>query len=152
MISKIVLLFLIGMAILAMFGRLRFPGQNKIKSLRCEKCGQFKIGKITCKSSECPYLWLRNRHVERTLNSSLPYIRRCIDFTVVLASSSIGSEVEKCENEQKGQNAIEGCFGPSYEVWICFLGLYQSRHSLFHFDRLGFFLEHFHFALARRNG
>ena len=32
MILKIVLLFLVGMAILAMLGRLRFPGQSKTKS------------------------------------------------------------------------------------------------------------------------
>jgi hypothetical protein len=45
---KIVTFFLIGMAVLAMFGRLRFPGQKKLNSARCSKCGRFKIGQGPC--------------------------------------------------------------------------------------------------------
>ena len=48
MISKIVLLFLVGMAILAMLGRLRLPGRTLSRAERCEKCGQFKIGRSAC--------------------------------------------------------------------------------------------------------
>ncbi len=47
-IVKIVTLFLIGMAVLAMFGRLRFPGSRRLSSARCPKCGRFKIGKSPC--------------------------------------------------------------------------------------------------------
>jgi len=47
-IFKIVSLFLVGMAVLAMFGKLRFPGQDKISSARCPRCGRFRIGKGPC--------------------------------------------------------------------------------------------------------
>ncbi len=48
MIAKIVLLFLVFMAVLAMFGRLRFPGQKFIQSKRCPRCGRLRIGKGPC--------------------------------------------------------------------------------------------------------
>ncbi|MEM7598409.1 MAG: hypothetical protein AAF382_12010 [Pseudomonadota bacterium] len=47
-LSKIAILFLVFMAILAMFGRLRFPGQKKLAEKRCAKCGRFRIGKGPC--------------------------------------------------------------------------------------------------------
>lgn len=47
-ILKIISFFLIGMAVLAMFGKLRFPGQKKLQSRRCPKCGRFKIGSGPC--------------------------------------------------------------------------------------------------------
>lgn len=47
-LSKIVLFFLIGIAVLAMFGRLRFPGQDKLASRKCPTCGRFRIGKGPC--------------------------------------------------------------------------------------------------------
>jgi hypothetical protein len=47
-ILKIVSLFLVAMAVLAMFGRLRFPGQKKLNSARCRSCGRFRIGKGPC--------------------------------------------------------------------------------------------------------
>lgn len=47
-IFKIVSLFLIAMAALAMFGKLRFPGQKKLNSARCPRCGRFRIGKGPC--------------------------------------------------------------------------------------------------------
>lgn len=51
-ILKVVLLFLVAMAVLAMFGRLRFPGQAKLESKRCPKCRRFRIGKGPC---QCGY-------------------------------------------------------------------------------------------------
>jgi len=47
-IFKIITFFLIGMAVLAMFGKLRLPGQKKLQSRRCPHCGRFKIGKGPC--------------------------------------------------------------------------------------------------------
>jgi len=52
MIVKIVLLFLIGMAVLAMFGRLRIPGAEAARRLgggrKCPKCGRHRIGRGRC--------------------------------------------------------------------------------------------------------
>ncbi|MBD3676812.1 MAG: hypothetical protein HUJ27_00230 [Rhodobacteraceae bacterium] len=45
---KIVSLFLIGMLVLAMFGRLRFPGQSKLASRKCPNCGRYRLGKGPC--------------------------------------------------------------------------------------------------------
>jgi hypothetical protein len=47
-IVKIVILFLVAMGVLAMFGKLRFPGQQKLASAKCQKCGRFRIGKGPC--------------------------------------------------------------------------------------------------------
>ncbi|AUQ67814.1 hypothetical protein PhaeoP72_00259 [Phaeobacter inhibens] len=47
-IFKIVSLFLVVMAVLAMFGKLRMPGQKHLASRRCGSCGRFKIGKGPC--------------------------------------------------------------------------------------------------------
>ena len=48
MIVKAVTLFLIFMAVLAMFGRLRLPGQKRLSSRRCRACGRLRIGKGPC--------------------------------------------------------------------------------------------------------
>lgn len=51
MLVKIVVLFLIGMAVLAMFGRLRLPGRGKRAQKRpasCPRCGRYIIGKGPC--------------------------------------------------------------------------------------------------------
>ncbi len=48
MILKIISLFLIGMAVLAMFGRLRFPGSKRLAQAKCPKCGRYRIGKGPC--------------------------------------------------------------------------------------------------------
>lgn len=51
MILKIVTLFLIVIAVMAMFGRLRFPGQEQLQRLttkKCRSCGRPKIGKGSC--------------------------------------------------------------------------------------------------------
>ncbi len=45
---KVVTLFLIGMLVLAMFGKLRFPGQKRLESAKCPKCGRYRIGKGPC--------------------------------------------------------------------------------------------------------
>jgi len=54
MIVKIVLLFLVAMAVLAMFGRLRFPGQKRLGAAKCRKCGRFRIGKGPCACEKGP--------------------------------------------------------------------------------------------------
>jgi hypothetical protein len=48
MLVKIVTFFLIGIAALAMFGRLKFPGQTRLKNIKCPKCGRYSIGKGPC--------------------------------------------------------------------------------------------------------
>ena len=48
MYFKLITLFLVGMMVLAMFGKLRYPGQKKIESMKCPKCGRFKIGSGPC--------------------------------------------------------------------------------------------------------
>ncbi|EEX08728.1 conserved hypothetical protein [Ruegeria lacuscaerulensis ITI-1157] len=48
MIIKAVTLFLIAMGVLAMFGKLRFPGQRRLSSAKCPRCGRFRIGKGPC--------------------------------------------------------------------------------------------------------
>lgn len=63
MIIKIVTFFLIGMAVLAMFGRLRMPksirqiGQRRRKDLPpkpkpCKRCGAPRVGKGPCPCGE----------------------------------------------------------------------------------------------------
>jgi uncharacterized OB-fold protein len=39
---------LLGIAILAMFGRLKFPGQKKLLNAKCPKCGRYKLGQGPC--------------------------------------------------------------------------------------------------------
>ena len=48
MYFKIITLFLVGMMVLAFFGKLRYPGQKKIESMKCPKCGRFRIGSGRC--------------------------------------------------------------------------------------------------------
>ncbi|PJE36043.1 hypothetical protein CVM52_14000 [Pseudooceanicola lipolyticus] len=47
-ILKIVLLFLVVMAVMAMFGRWRFPGAGRLKNVKCPRCGRYRIGKGSC--------------------------------------------------------------------------------------------------------
>ncbi|MCC1492833.1 hypothetical protein J1C49_09450 [Cognatishimia sp. F0-27] len=47
-IIKIVSLFLIGMGVLAMFGKWRVPGMQRLADARCKSCGRFRIGKGPC--------------------------------------------------------------------------------------------------------
>jgi hypothetical protein len=46
---KGITLFLIGMGVLAMFGKWRFPGQDRLANAKCPKCGRYRIGKGPCK-------------------------------------------------------------------------------------------------------
>ncbi|WP_238363877.1 hypothetical protein [Mesobacterium pallidum] len=48
MLFKIITLFLVFMAVLAIFGKLRFPGQKMIAQKRCPNCGRFRIGRGPC--------------------------------------------------------------------------------------------------------
>jgi hypothetical protein len=48
MITKIIVLFLVFMVVLSIFGKFRFPGQEKLASAKCPKCLRFKIGKGPC--------------------------------------------------------------------------------------------------------
>lgn len=49
MLVKIVTLFLIGIAVLAMFGRLRFPGGLRLaRSRNCRNCGTPRVGRAPC--------------------------------------------------------------------------------------------------------
>jgi len=45
MIFRIVTLFLVGMAVLAMFGKLTIPGAKRLAAAKCAKCGKFTFGK-----------------------------------------------------------------------------------------------------------
>lgn len=47
-IFKIVVLFLVFMAVLAMFGKLRLPGSKRLNAARCDRCGRFRIGTGPC--------------------------------------------------------------------------------------------------------
>jgi len=47
-ILKIVSLFLVFIAVLGMFGKLRIPGFNRLQSAKCQKCGRYRIGKGPC--------------------------------------------------------------------------------------------------------
>lgn len=48
MLLKVVSLFLVGMGVLAMFGKLRYPGQKRIEAAKCSSCGRFKFSKGPC--------------------------------------------------------------------------------------------------------
>lgn len=48
MIIKVIILFLIFVSVMAMFGRLRFPGQQMLSKRKCPKCGRYRIGKGPC--------------------------------------------------------------------------------------------------------
>ena len=48
MMIKVVTLFLVGMIVLAMFGRLRLPGADRLASRRCKSCGRLRIGRGPC--------------------------------------------------------------------------------------------------------
>lgn len=48
MIIKAVTLFLIGIAVLAMFGRFRVPGAGRLSAGKCSRCGRYRIGKGPC--------------------------------------------------------------------------------------------------------
>ncbi|EAQ05140.1 hypothetical protein OB2597_07640 [Pseudooceanicola batsensis HTCC2597] len=47
MILKIVILFLVAMGVMAMFGKLKLPGRDKL-GRKCPSCGRYRIGKGPC--------------------------------------------------------------------------------------------------------
>jgi hypothetical protein len=47
-IFKIVTLFLIVIAVLGMFGKLRVPGAKRLAAAKCPSCGRYRIGKGPC--------------------------------------------------------------------------------------------------------
>jgi len=50
-IFKIVTLFLVFMGVLAMFGKLRLPGRNRLSRGTCPDCGRHRFGKpCDCKT------------------------------------------------------------------------------------------------------
>ena len=48
MLSKIVLLFLVFMGVLAVFGKLHWIGGKKLKAMKCKGCGRHRIGRGPC--------------------------------------------------------------------------------------------------------
>ena len=48
MLTKIIALFLAFMAIMAIFGKWRFPGQERLAQAKCQSCGRYRIGKGPC--------------------------------------------------------------------------------------------------------
>lgn len=52
MIIKVVVLFLVGMMVLAMFGKLRLPKAPRLGAQKCDKCGKYRIGRGTCLCSK----------------------------------------------------------------------------------------------------
>ncbi|MBV0910891.1 hypothetical protein [Anianabacter salinae] len=48
MIVKIVMLFLVGIGVLGMFGKLRMPKVPRIASKKCAACGAPRVGKGPC--------------------------------------------------------------------------------------------------------
>ncbi|MGR3572034.1 hypothetical protein [Brevirhabdus sp.] len=54
MIVKIVTLFLVGIAVLAMFGKFRVPGSDAARRLaqrrpgKCPRCGRYKLTRGPC--------------------------------------------------------------------------------------------------------
>jgi len=52
MIFKIVTLFLVVMAVLAMFGKMHWLGGKRLASAKCRSCGRYRIGRGTCPCGE----------------------------------------------------------------------------------------------------
>ena len=48
MLLKIMAVFLVFIAVLAIFGKLRFPGQARLEAARCRNCGRYRIGSSAC--------------------------------------------------------------------------------------------------------
>ena len=45
---KVVALFFVFIAVLGIFGKLRFPGQTRLAQAKCTACGRYRIGKGPC--------------------------------------------------------------------------------------------------------
>jgi len=48
LIVKIIIIFLAVMAVLAMLGRLRFPGRSELPWRKCHRCGRHLFGSGSC--------------------------------------------------------------------------------------------------------
>ncbi len=48
MIVKGAFLLLAFMAVLAIFGRLRYPGRQRLQAMKCPRCGRYRIGRSAC--------------------------------------------------------------------------------------------------------
>ncbi|KAA8608447.1 short-chain dehydrogenase [Salipiger aestuarii] len=48
MLAKIVAIFLVVIAVLGMFGKLRMPGAARIANRKCPRCGRYRIGSGPC--------------------------------------------------------------------------------------------------------
>ena len=48
MIIKAIFVFLAFMLVLAIFGKLRFPGQARLAAAKCPNCLRYRIGKGPC--------------------------------------------------------------------------------------------------------
>lgn len=48
MLAKIALLFLLVMAVLGIFGKLRVPGAARLANRKCPRCGRYRIGGGPC--------------------------------------------------------------------------------------------------------
>ena len=48
MILKVIILFLVGMGVLAMFGKLKLPRAPRLGAAKCKSCGRFRIGRGPC--------------------------------------------------------------------------------------------------------
>ena len=48
MLFKVIFVFLAFMAVLAIFGKYRFPGQDRLAAAKCKGCGRYRIGKGSC--------------------------------------------------------------------------------------------------------
>ena len=48
MLFKIVAIFLVVIAVLGIFGKLRVPGARQLAQKKCPRCGRYRIGKGPC--------------------------------------------------------------------------------------------------------
>ncbi|SEW39910.1 hypothetical protein SAMN04488515_2645 [Cognatiyoonia koreensis] len=49
MLIKIISLFFAFIAVLAIFGKFRFPGQDRLAAAKCKRCGRYRIGNGPCR-------------------------------------------------------------------------------------------------------
>jgi len=52
MLIKIAALFLVFIFVLGLFGKWRFPGQQRLSAAKCPDCGRYNIGKGPCGCKE----------------------------------------------------------------------------------------------------
>lgn len=52
---KVVALFFVFIAVLGIFGKWRFPGQDRLAKAKCTACGRYRIGKGPCACGRGPH-------------------------------------------------------------------------------------------------